>query len=154
MARLQVFLTFICFHIVIVSSTSLYQLFRSPSSFFKIRQRRNNAPPVRLGAGRAEARILNKEIFSQPGPRKTSWRRSDEYLEEPSPFFPSKPISFEPNFRQIGEKHSEDFPLTHKLSNPLQFKPGKSSGKQMTEFRRTKLKMISLPRQWHRPSPR
>ena len=150
MAVVKIFLTFLCMQIVIVSSNSLYDFFRSPSSFFKIRQRRNNSPPVQFGSARAEPRILNKDIFSQPRPRKTSWRRSDEYLEEPSPFFPSKPISFEPNFKQIGDKHSgeTEFSLTHKLSNPLQFKAGKASGKQMTKSCQT-MKIISICRRRH-----
>ena len=151
MAAVKILTTFLCLQIVIVSSNSLYDFFRSPSSFFKIRQRRNNSPPVQFGSARAEARILNKDIFSQPGPRKTSWRRSDEYLEEPSPFFPSKPISFEPNFKQIGDKHSEEreFSLTHKLSNPLQFKAGKASGKEMTKSCRITMKIISICRHNH-----
>ena len=137
MASVKIFLTLLC--CVIVSSNSLYDLFRSPSSFFKIRHRRNNSPPLKLGSSRAQPRILNKDIFSPPGGqkhatslRKTSWRRSDEYLEEPSTFFPSKPIDFEPDFKHIADKHSEgpEFSLPPKLSNPLQFKSRKYSGKK------------------------
>ena len=136
MAAVKIFLSLICFQIVIVGSTSLYDLFRSPSSFFKIRQRRNNDSPLRFSNRRTEARILNKDIFLPPGGpsllRRKSTRRSDEYLEEPSSFFPSKTVSFEPNFKQIGETNSEETESsqTHKLSNPLQFKSRKDSGKQ------------------------
>ena len=128
---IKIVVTLLSLHIVIVSSNSLYDLFRSPSSFFKIRQRRTNNPPLRFNSGRTQARILNKDISASAGQfRQTSSRRSDQYLEESSNFFPSKPISFEPNFMQISEENLDETKSseTHKLLNPLQFKSRINSG--------------------------
>lgn len=131
MAGLKIIVTLLSLHIVIASSNSLYHLFRSPSSFFKVRQRRTNNPPLRFSSSRTQARILNKDISAPAGQfRQTSSRRSEQYLEEPSTFFPSKPISFEPNFMQISDENSDETKSseTRKLSNPLQFKSRINSG--------------------------
>ena len=127
----KIIVTLLSLQIVTVGSNSLYDLFRSPSSFFKIRQRRTNTPPLRFSSSRTQARILNKDIPAAGGQfRQTSSRRSDQYLEEPSAFFPSKPISFEPNFMQISDENSDKtkYSETRKLSNPLQFKSRINSG--------------------------
>ena len=128
---IKIIVTLLSLHTAIVGSTSLYDLFRSPSSFFKIRQRRTNSPPLRFSSSRTQARILNKDISAPVGQfRQTSSRRSDQYSEETKTFFPSKPISFEPNFMGISDENSDETksPETRKLSNPLQFKSIINSG--------------------------
>ena len=135
---IQIIVTLLSLHIVVVSSNSLYHLFRSPSSFFKVRQRRTNSPPLRFSSSRTQPRILNKDITAPAGQfRQTSSRRSEQYLEEPPTFFPSKPISFEPNFMQISDENSDETKSseTRKLSNPLQFKSRINSGfKKITKI--------------------
>ena len=135
---MNIIVALLSLQIMIVGSSSLYDLFRSPSSFFKIRQRRTNSPPQRFSTSRTQARILNKDILAAGGQfRKTSSRRSDQYFEEPSAFFPSKPISFEPNFMQISDENSDETKSseTRKLSNPLQFKSRINSGfKKITKI--------------------
>ena len=111
----------------------------------KVRYRRNN----RLRQGNISPRILNKEtpivsdgFHSPPQFQQQASRRIDIVSE--ASFVPSKTVNFDPDFQSIEDidnvtSETKNKPVVfrnERLSNPLQFKSSKSSGKKNKKYKR------------------